>query len=42
MIRARALEAAREETKELRQLNEGTRLELEKVIDGRKLAEDQY
>ena len=41
MIRARALEAAREEIKELREANEATKVDLEKVIDGRKQVEDQ-
>ena len=36
LIRARALEAAREEIKELREADEQTKMEMEKVIQGRK------
>ena len=40
LIRARALEAAREEIKELREAHEATKADLDKVIEGRKHAED--
>lgn len=36
LIRARALEAAREEIKELREADEQTKMEMEKVVQGRK------
>jgi len=36
LIRARALEAARDEIKELREINELAKLEFEKVVDGRR------
>ena len=41
LIRARALEAAREEIRELREANDQVRMELDKVIEGRKSAEEQ-
>ena len=40
LIRARALEAAREEIRELREAHEATKMELEKVIEGRKHLEE--
>ena len=36
LIRARALEAAREEIKELREADEQTKMEMERVVQGRK------
>lgn len=42
MIRARALEAAREEIKELREANEAVKGDLERVVEGRKQLEEQF
>lgn len=41
LIRARALEAAREEIKELREANEEVKQELDRVISGRKDSETE-
>ena len=41
LIRARALEAAREEIKELREAEEQTKIEMEKVVQGRKQVVEQ-
>ena len=41
LIKARALEASREEIKELRELNEQAHAELEKVLDGRRTATER-